>query len=1280
LVSPTNRGQACPFTGTPQIRWRPLDCPNDMNAWKSKARIFAGFGAPVILTMITLSVLAGMHLRTVKTAATRITKDAMPCIYLIGKLHSATLLGYSLLADHINADDQSKKAELDGQIDHAGGEIDNAMTRYEPLIDDAEDRRLFETMKSARLPYSECYLRVLRLSREGTRHEALRLVRTQLIPLRDAFLRSAEAEVVWNKADADDAAGSIMAAVNWTSTGILICLALSLVVTGIARDSHMRLRAERELRDGEERFRAVFEHAPVGMCMTGLDHRFIQANHALCRMLGYSEPELLASTWAKLMHPDDMGLSVTWMTQLLNDPGGCLQLERRYIHWSGHVVWGRSRVSLLRDCDGRPLYFLTHVEDITERKRTEEALRESEERFRIMADGCPSIIWVTDAEGRIQFVNRTYREYFGATFEEVEGGAWRSLIHPDDAAGYIAAFERAGLERTSFTGEARVRRGDGEWRLFSSNAAPRLSQDSAFLGHVGLSADITDRSKGEQERHFQHSLIRAIHEVSPDGILVVSDDGIILSHNRRFLDVWQHSLSDISNRQAMGTPDQAMLTRTSKLVKDPEAFTRRVRELYDNPSENDHCEIELKDGRTLERDSTSLRSEEGQHLGRVWFFRDITERKRSGQALQSSEENFRQLAENIREVFWIASPAGDQIFYLSPAYEQVWGRSCESVYQNPMAWAEAIHPDDLEQAHSMHARQLQGDPVESEYRIRVPDGREKWIRDRAFPVRDQSGELIRIVGIAEEITERKRYEAELIHSREDADAANLAKSRFLANMSHEIRTPMNGVIGMLQLLAETPLTSEQRGYSTIAQESGRALLKLIDDILDLSKIEAGKIELENLSFNLRDTVREVVQLMQIQAGAKGLPFHSQVSPEIPPLLRGDAHRLRQVLTNLAGNAMKFTERGEVRLNAALESRCDRTATLRFTVSDTGIGIRPAQVAALFSPFTQADSSTTRKYGGTGLGLAICKQLIEKMGGTIAADSREGEGSSFWFTAVFELATPDQKQPASHPRDGRCSALGGTSLEGRTARILLAEDNTTNRLVTLAQLRKLGCTAIAVTNGAEAVEAVQRGGFDLVLMDCQMPVMDGFEATRSIRCLARPDIPIIALTAAAMSEDRDRCLSKGMNDYLTKPVELGLLQGLLAKWLPVHGALDTAETPERCAGEPSKAIFDVEPLLRRLQGDRQLAGIIIEGFLQDVPSQLINLRQRLDEADALGARMQAHSLKGSAATVAAEGLHAVALAMERAGAAGQLEYCGELLPLVVEEFEQFKRTMENAGWV
>jgi PAS domain S-box-containing protein len=1053
--------------------------------------------------------------------------------------------------------------------------------------------------------------------------------------------------------------------------------------SSIARDIGLRVRTERKLREGEELFGRVFENAPFGMCVSELDGRYLQVNAAFCRMLGYSEPELIGKTWPELTHVDDLESALRRLEQLLTGTAEYVEGERRYLHRGGHVVWGRDRISLVRDHRGRPLYSVVHVEDITERRRTENALRESEERFRIMADSCPMGIWVTDEQGGTRFINRRYREFSGVTSEQVEPNEWRSRIHPDDSLEFVGALQRALKEHAPFRTEGRHRRADGEWRWVESYAVPRFSSGGEFLGLVGTSKDITERKRAEEALRESEERFRNMADGCPEAMWVTSADGSNNFLNRACREFCGTNCEQVvkGNWQSMVHPEDAeeYLGAIQRAVREHTNFKgeARLRRADD-------------EWRWVVTHAVPRFSQSGEYLGDIGLSLDITERKQAEQALRTSEEKFRQLAENIREVFWMMDPGSDKFLYISPAYEQVWGRTCDSVYRNSASRPEAIHPDDLERSRRLLARQMQGEPVENEYRIRTPDGQEKWIRSRAFPVRDEGGKLIRAVGIAEDITERKRYEAELIEAREGADAANRAKSCFLANMSHEIRTPMNGVIGMLQLLALTDLTKEQRHYAAVAQSSGQTLLALIDQILDLSRIEARQVTLENRSFNLRDVVAEVVQLLSVQANAKGLPIHCYISPEIPPLVVGDAHRLRQVLTNLTANAVKFTEQGVVALDAAMDAAMENqgngSATVRFTVTDTGIGIRQSQAATLFSPFTQADVSTTRKYGGTGLGLAISKQIVEMMGGTIGVDSREGRGSAFWFTAVFELAP--QPAPASERQDAPCGTPAEPAQEKAMARILVVEDNSTSREVALAQLRKLGYQASAVSNGADAVKAVESGRFGLVLMDCQMPVMDGFQAARRIRSSSQPaiaGIPIVAVTANAMKNDRERCLREGMNGYLAKPVKLEPLANALATWLPEPGAGDRPQTPGppneiRERTDQEKPAFNSESLLRRLTGDRRLAGKIVEGFLRDAPSEFQKLRTRLEDADAAGASLQAQALKGSAATVGAESLHAILRAIEQAGKGGELERCGELFPEVVEEFERFQSALKSAGWI
>ena len=445
----------------------------------------------------------------------------------------------------------------------------------------------------------------------------------------------------------------------------------------------------------------------------------------------------------------------------------------------------------------------------------------------------------------------------------------------------------------------------------------------------------------------------------------------------------------------------------------------------------------------------------------------------------------------------------------------------------------------------------------------APDGTEHFFLVSGAPDFDLEGNFTGYRGSAKDVSQAKRYEHELARAKADAEAANIAKSEFLANMSHEIRTPMNGVLGMLDLLGDSKLGQEQRRFLELAGSSARGLLAIIDKILDFSRIEAGQLQFERVAFAPHQVVAEVVGMLAVGSEEKGVVLAADIDPSVPLSLIGDPGRLRQILTNLVGNAVKFTAQGGVSVTVGVDEWTvaknsqasnpppNERIRLRFAIQDTGIGIDSAALGKLFTPFTQADTSMSRKYGGTGLGLAISRLLAEAMGGEIGVESEKGEGTTFWFTLPFEVARPSAI--ASYPPTVKTVP----ALPAMAGHVLIVEDNPVNRELALTMLKRVGLTTEFAIDGVAGVEIFQRGRFDVVLMDCQMPELDGFGATERIRELERVEgrkrTPIIALTANALVGDRDRCLEAGMDDYLAKPFKARDLRDKLTRWMTDRAA-------------------------------------------------------------------------------------------------------------------------------
>jgi len=725
---------------------------------------------------------------------------------------------------------------------------------------------------------------------------------------------------------------------------------------------------------------------------------------------------------------------------------------------------------------------------------------------------------------------------------------------------------------------------------------------------------------------------------------------------------------------------------------------------------------------------------------------------------------------------------------------------------------QAIGKTDADFFSAEHARQALADEQElmrsgcpvmyKEERETWPDGRVTWVATTKLPLRDQQGNIVGTFGISRDITRRLQVEQELRDAKAAAETANHAKSEFLANMSHEIRTPMNAVLGMTELLLGTELSAQQREYLNIVLESGESLLLIINDILDFSKVEAGKLELERTVFNLRESLGDTVKTLAMRAHDKGLELACDIDHDIPDFLVGDPMRLRQVVVNLVGNAVKFTEQGEVLVRVepceGPDSAASQEVMLRFIISDTGIGIPQEKLRAIFAAFEQADSSVTRKYGGTGLGLAIASKLVELMGGQMTVESRVGHGSRFEFTACFgcteetlAIHRPDQRtiapgtrvlvvddnatnrrilkemllnwglQPAvandvgqavqllsqakqqgrpfhlvltdcqmpvddgfalaekikrddslggaiimmltSDDQPGylaRCEALGvgayltkpvkqselfeaialalgtvpgeeneyvdsGESDAWGPLHILLAEDSLINQKLALGLLEGRGHRVFVANNGKEAVAAYTAHRFDLVLMDVQMPEMDGLEATRIIRDIERKSngyTPIAAITAHAMRGDRERCLEAGMDEYIAKPVRANILFETIGKLL-IRSRSQSCARPSVAMANP----VHWENCLDAVGGDRTLLEELMAAFLQESPQLLAEIDEAIDAGDGAKIERQAHSLKGSLRFFGAELASEAAWQMEELGRQGQFAAARD-------NFHQLKETL------
>ncbi len=526
---------------------------------------------------------------------------------------------------------------------------------------------------------------------------------------------------------------------------------------------------------------------------------------------------------------------------------------------------------------------------------------------------------------------------------------------------------------------------------------------------------------------------------------------------------------------------------------------------------------------------------------------------------------------------------------------------------------------------------------------------------------------------------KERTQRELMAAREKALEASQLKSQFLANMSHEIRTPMNGVIGIANILSETALDNDQQNYVNMILQSANSLLTIINDILDFSKIESGKLDLETIDFDLGKVVRNTIEVLKYSAKHKNIDLAANVDPLVANWLRGDPGRLRQIMTNVISNAIKFTEKGGVTLNITMVREEGTAVVLRFEIQDTGIGIPVEALDRIFNAFAQADSSTTRRYGGTGLGLSISRRLIEMMRGKLKVESKVGLGSKFSFEATFEQGSADtaklietEKSPARGNRGD--------------ARVLIVEDNPINQKVATKMLQKMGYVTSVAGDGREALNALEENRFDLILLDCHMPNMDGYECATAIRKLNDAPynhIPIIAMTANAIKGDRERCLAAGMDDYVSKPIDSSALDKIINRWLAKSNVRPTASTNRilaNSAGNDEGRAIDRSALdiLRELQDkdDPNLVGDLIKLFVGTTPDRLSKMKSAITGANANELALCAHSLKSSSANLGARQMRELCDKLENLGNAGTCAGAPALFSQLEKEFERARTELQT----
>ena len=1147
-------------------------------------------------------------------------------------------------------------------------------------------------------------------------------------------------------------------------------------IIGLISDITERRLMQNELKRREERLSAIFRNAGIGIGLTGAEGRYEIVNPAFADMLGYSIEELLEKTNLEVTHPDDRQKSRENLMSLAQGEIDAYGFEKRFIRKDGSFIWTHLHVTPIRDENGRFVSTIGLIADITARRQAEEALRESERRYRVLIESISDGVFVLDRDWRYTLVNDIAARMVNTPVERLTGNRITDLFPGIEETDFFKTYKEVMETRRPGTVAGGFIHPDGRQGYYEVRIHPSLE------GILCISSDVTDRMTAEKTLKKERSFLRQVIDAVPGFIIVKDRQGRFELANKAIAD-------------AYGTTAESMIGKTdadfSPTGEEVERFLADDREVMETlrPKLIAEEKVTYASGEEhwLATVKVPLVDFDGVSRRVLAIATDITERRRAEESLREETEELEKFFSSALDLLCVADTDG-YFRRLNVQWESALGYTREELVGS--RFLDLIHPDDMDATlEAVKRLSEQEEVVNFVNRYRRKDGVYRWIEWRSYP----SGRLI--YAAARDITDHVAVEEALRAAKEAAEEANSVKSEFLANMSHEIRTPLNGIIGLAHLTLNTDLTGKQRDYLDKIAASARMLSGIINDVLDFSKIDAGRIELERVDFSLDDILKNLVGTLARAAEEKGLELFLHIKADMPLDLRGDPLRLQQVLFNLLTNAIKFTHSGEVVLRVESRKRPDAgetsTADVCFTVRDTGIGIPLDKQSRIFTSFAQADSSITRRYGGTGLGLSISKKLVELMGGEIGFTSEPGKGSTFYFSVPLEQRRPERPAAIGTAELGKLRVLvvddnetareilreslsgfgfdvatarsgiealdlienaphGGFNLalidwrmpemdgletarrirdlskmtaapdviivsaydpdvirdsareagvrrilakpvtpsnllesvmealgiKGRSAKapphggrstryagraVLLVEDNPISRQVMRELLENDGLSIYEAPDGKRAIEMLGERAYDIVFMDVQMPVMDGLEATRLIRADGRFEgLPIIALTAYAMSGDRERCMAVGMNDHLPKPVDPDALYSALERWLGPAAAAEPESAP--ASGAASLNGIDMDFAMKRMRGDEDFLRELLAQFCELYAGAPAEIRTKIETGNAPEARRLAHSIKGAAGTLGALELQKSAGDLETEIAEG-----GSALDARLEEF-------------